>query len=73
MEISVYLRCSAIPLLSGAPGNFCLTIGESETEIDYDELVSGLNLNALADMLQVPRDSLEIITPEEFASELDEE
>ena len=72
MEVKIYLRCTAVHPTSSIPCGICLTIGESPKEIDYDELVSGLNLNALADALKVPRDSLEIITPEEYASEFDE-
>lgn len=73
MEVKIYLRCSAVHPTSDIPCGICLTIGESPKEIDYDELVSGLNLNALADVLHVSRDSLEIITPEEYASEFDED
>ena len=69
MEAKIYLRCSAVHPTSDIPCGICLTIGESPKEIDYDELVSGLNLNALADILQVPRGSLEIITAEEYNSE----
>lgn len=72
MEVKIYLRCTAVHPTSSIPCGICLTIGEFPKEIDYDELVSGLNLNALADVLKVPRDSLEIITPEEYASEFDE-
>lgn len=73
MEIKVYLKCSSMPLLVDGPGYIAVTLGESPTEIDYDELVADLNLNALADALKVPRDSLEIITPEEYTSEFDED
>lgn len=72
MKIKVYLKCSSMPLLVEGPGYIAVTLGESPTEIDYDELAADLNLNALADVLKVPRDSLEIITPEEYASEFDE-
>lgn len=72
MEIKVYLKCSSMPLLVDGPGYIAVTLGESPTEIDYDDLVADLNLNALADAMKVPRDSLEIITPEEYASEFDE-
>lgn len=72
MEIKVYLKCSSMPLLVDGPGYIAVALGESPTEIDYDDLVADLNLNALADVLKVPRDSLEIITPEEYASEFDE-
>lgn len=72
MEIKVYLKCSSMPLLDDGPGYIAVPLGESPTEIDYDELVADLNLNALADVLKVPRDSLEIITPQEYASEFDE-
>lgn len=73
MEIKVYLKCSSMSLLVDGPGYIAVTLGESPTEIDYDELVADLNLNALADALKVPRDSLEIITPEEYTSEFDED
>lgn len=73
MEIKVYLKCSPMSLLVDGPGYIAVTLGESPTEIDYDELVADLNLNALADALKVPRDSLEIITPEEYTSEFDED
>lgn len=73
MEIKVYLKCSSMPLLVDGPGYIAVTLGESPTEIDYDDLVADLNLNALADAMKVPRDSLEIITPEEYTSEFDED
>lgn len=77
MEIKVYLKCSSMPLLVDGPGYIAVTLGESPTEIDYDELVAGLNLNALADaladVLKVRQGSLEIITPEEYAAETEEE
>lgn len=73
MEIKVYLKCSSMPLLDDGPGYIAVTLGESPTEIDYDELVADLNLNALADVLKVRQGSLEIITPEEYAAETEEE
>lgn len=73
MEIKVYLKCSSMPLLVDGPGYIAVPLGESPTEIDYDELVADLNLNALADALKVPQESLEIITPEEYAAETEEE
>ena len=73
MEIKVYLKCSSMPLLDDGPGYIEMTLGKSPTEIDYDELVADLNLNALADVLKVPQGSLEIITPEEYAAETEEE
>lgn len=73
MEIKVYLKCSSMPLLVDGPDYIAVALGESPTEIDYDDLVADLNLNALADALKVPRDSLEIITPEEYTSEFDED
>ena len=71
MEVKIYLRCSAVHPTSDIPYGICLTIGESSKEIDYDELVSGVSLNALADFLKVPRESLKIITPEEYVSEFE--
>lgn len=73
MEIKVYLKCSSMPLLDDGPGYIAVTLGESPTEIDYDELVVDLNLNALADVLKVRQGSLEIITPEEYAAKTEEE
>lgn len=73
MEIKVYLKCSSMPLLDDGPGYIAMTLGEAPTEIDYDELVADLNLNALADVLKVPQGSLKIITPEEYAAATEEE
>ena len=65
MEVKIYLRCTAVHPTSSIPCGICLTIGESPKEIDYDRLVSGLNMNALDDVLKVPRDSLQLNTTEE--------
>ena len=73
MEIKVYLKCSSMPLRVDGPGYNAVTLGESPTELDYDELAADLNLNALADVLKVPQESLEIISPEEYAAETEEE
>lgn len=71
MKVNIYLRCTAVSQTSGIPCGICLTIGESAEEIDYDELAANLNLNAVADVLKIPRDCLEIITPEEYDSEFE--
>lgn len=72
MDVKVYLRCSKLPLLLGAPGEICISIGESTKKIDYNDLASKVDLDALAYFLKVPRGSLEIITPEEYNSEFEE-
>jgi hypothetical protein len=71
-DIKVYLRCSELPLLLCVPGETCISIGESTNEIDCDDLVSWVDLNALADFLKVQKGSMEIITPEEYNSEFEE-
>ena len=76
MEFTVYLRTTAVPYIGeplDSPVGLAITLGDLEKEIDYDEYVAGLNLNALADSLQVPHGSLTIITPEEYAAEYGED
>lgn len=76
MKVNFYLEITHMPYTGttlDSPIGLCFELGESETEIDYDELVAALNLNALADSLKVPRGSLTIITPEEYAAEYGED
>lgn len=76
MKVNVYLRTTAMPYIGkplDSPVGLAFLLGETEREIDYDEYVAGLNLNALADSLQVPHGSLTIITPEEYAAEYGED
>lgn len=76
MKVNVYMRTTAIPYIGkplNSPVGLAFLLGETEQEIDYDELVADLNLNALADSLKVPRGSLTIITPEEYAAEYGED
>lgn len=76
MKVNVYLRTTAIPYIGEPldyPVGLAITLGTTEQNIDYDELVADLNLNALADSLKVPRGSLTIITPEEYATEYGED
>jgi hypothetical protein len=76
MKVNVYLRTTAMPYIGeplDSPLGLAITLGETEQEIDYDELVADLNLNALADSLKMPRGSLTIITPEEYAAEYGED
>lgn len=54
-------------------GNPCpcglqITIGETEREIDYAELVENISLSAVADLLpgNVKPEDLTVITPEEY-------
>lgn len=76
MKFTVYLRTTAMPYIGeplDSPVGLAITLGDTEREIDYDEYAAGLNLNALADSLKVPRGSLTIITPEEYAAEYGED
>lgn len=76
MKFTVYLRTTAMPYIGeplDSPVGLAITLGDTEREIDYDEYVAGLNLNALADTLGIPRGSLTIITPEEYAAEYGED
>lgn len=76
MKVNFYLETTHIPYTGtklDSPIGLCFELGESETEIDYDELVADLNLDAVADRLEVPHGSLNIITPEEYAAEYGED
>ncbi len=76
MKVNVYLRTTAMPYIGkplDSPVGLAFLLGETEREIDYDELVAGLNLIAVADNLQVPHGSLTIITPEKYAAKYGEE
>lgn len=76
MEVNIYMEATHMPYTGtklDSPVGLHFELGESETEIDYDELVAGLNLIAVADNLQVPHGSLTIITPEEYAAEYGED
>lgn len=67
MKATVYIACSQMPFAQeGLPWGGSIVLGETEQEIDYDELAAVLNLDAVADMLHVPRGSVSILTPEEY-------
>lgn len=43
-----------------------ISIGRSLKEIPYEELTHNLNVNAIAEMLNVQPEDIAIITPEEY-------
>lgn len=75
-EVKIYGKIHGLAMDEqgkSANAGFCLTLGETEKEIEYSQLTANVDIEKLLSVLHladiVSPDSLELITPEEYVRE----